>query len=86
MPLPNPGETLLGKYELTTHLGAGGMGTVYAARDLRLGGHVALKFLLPELAARPDIADRFVQEARSPRSARPVTVDKGHLGPYLGDM
>ncbi len=86
MPLPNPGETLLGKYELTTHLGAGGMGTVYAARDLRLGGHVALKFLLPELAARPDIADRFVQEARAGRSITSVHVAKVHDIDRFGDL
>ena len=55
------------------------MGTVFAARDLRLGGLVALKFLLPDLAARPDIASRFVQGgARRPGSITSIHVAKVH--------
>jgi eukaryotic-like serine/threonine-protein kinase len=48
MPL-SPG-TRLGSYEIASLLGAGGMGEVYRARDLRLQREIALK-VLPESAA-----------------------------------
>jgi serine/threonine protein kinase len=49
MPLA-PG-TRLGPYEIAAPLGAGGMGEVYKGRDMRLDHSVALKVLVPELAA-----------------------------------
>jgi serine/threonine protein kinase len=61
MPL-GPG-TRLGSYEIASLIGAGGMGEVYRARDLRLQRDVALK-LLPELAAAdPERRERFRREA-----------------------
>jgi len=45
--------TKLGPYEITTPLGAGGMGEVYRARDTRLGGDVAIKILPKEMSADP---------------------------------
>jgi len=57
--------TRLGPYEITSPLGAGGMGEVYRARDSRLGRDVAVKVLPGSLANDPDRLRRFEQEARS---------------------
>ena len=59
------GDVLAGKYRVDRVLGAGGMGVVVAATHTHLGQRVALKFLLPELAGRPDILARFDREARA---------------------
>jgi serine/threonine protein kinase/tetratricopeptide (TPR) repeat protein len=63
MPL-SPG-TKLGSYEILAALGAGGMGEVYKAKDLKLGRDVAIKVLREELASDPDRLRRFEQEARA---------------------
>lgn len=62
--MPTPGELLGGRYVLVQPIGAGGMATVWRARDTRLGRHVAIKLLRPELAADDDLARRFESEAR----------------------
>lgn len=63
MPL-TPGSHL-GTYEILPPLGAGGMGEVYRARDLRFGRQIALKVLPAEFAANPDRLVRFEREART---------------------
>jgi len=52
-------------YRVVKHLGAGGMGVVYAAEDLRLGRQVALKFIPEELARNPLAIERLKTEARA---------------------
>ena len=57
---------VVGSYRLLTELGAGGMGSVWLAEHLRLGKkRYALKILLPECAANPDIRSRFEREAEA---------------------
>jgi serine/threonine-protein kinase len=60
-----PGHLVRGKYRILRTLGAGGMGTVYLAEHLMLGGRVALKFLATELSRNPSFIKRFRQEARA---------------------
>src|SRR5688500_15715649 len=60
--------TRLGPYSIEAAIGAGGMGEVYRARDLRLGREVALKVLPPDAVADADRQRRFLQEARAASS------------------
>ena len=57
--------TRLGPYEIVAHIGSGGMGEVYRARDRRLNRDVAIKVLPPALARDPDRLVRLEQEARA---------------------
>src|SRR6202521_5988235 len=60
-----PSGKKLGRYEIRSKLGAGGMGEVYLAQDTKLDRKVALKILPAELAANQDRMRRFVQEAKA---------------------
>src|SRR5712671_4108787 len=56
--------TKLAHYEITSHIGSGGMGDVYQATDSKLGRSVAIK-LLPEVFTHDqDRVSRFEREAR----------------------
>jgi len=59
---------LAGRYSVERELGRGGMATVYLARDIRLDRLVAIKVLLPELAVRPELRERFLRETRTAAS------------------
>ncbi|MGH9534800.1 MAG: protein kinase domain-containing protein [Terriglobales bacterium] len=55
----------IGKYEIIAELGRGAMGVVYEARDPLIGRMVALKVITGGQTNRPELLDRFYQEARS---------------------
>jgi serine/threonine protein kinase len=57
--------TKLGRYEIRSKIGAGGMGEVYLAQDTKLDRKVALKILPAEVAADGDRMSRFIQEAKA---------------------
>ena len=71
--MPSPvkeGEILAEKYRVERVLGEGGMGVVVAAMHLELDQRVALKFLLPEALAHPEIVERLAREARAAAKIR----------------
>ena len=57
-------RALAGTYTLLQEIGRGGMGVVYAARDVRLDRLVAIK-VLPDLVSSSDVRERFLREARA---------------------
>src|ERR1700689_5480850 len=57
--------TKLGPYEIQSALGAGGMGEVYRARDIRLDRIVAVKVLASHLSSSPELKQRMEREARA---------------------
>src|SRR5213076_1754455 len=73
-------------YAIDRQLGAGGMATVYVARDLKHDRHVAVKVLRPELAAVLG-ADRFVVEIRTTAALQHPHIlplfDSGTAGGFL---
>ncbi len=76
-------QIIAGRFRVECEIGRGGMGTVYRASHLGLERPVAIKILKQEFAAHPEIADRFMREARTmarlkhPRAA--MIFDAGHL-------
>ena len=86
----HPGQLFSGKYRLLRLLGAGGMGSVWAARNELTDRDFAIKFLLPTLAQNKEALHRFFHEARACGQIKhPAVVDVYDMGqaeggaPYL---
>jgi tetratricopeptide (TPR) repeat protein len=74
----------LGRYEVVGLIAHGGMGSLYMARDPRMGRHLAIK-LLREGHDSPEIRDRFAREAKSAGSLRhPNIVTIYDIGEHEG--
>ncbi len=72
-------------YRIEEKIGQGGMGIVFRARDLRLGRTVALKMVLPELAARSDLQRRLAVEARAASVVNHPVIATVHDFEQVGD-
>jgi len=70
---------VLGHFRILEKLGAGGMGEVYLALDLKLDRKVALKFIHPTLAMDPEARKRFEREARAL-----AALDHSYVGAVYG--
>ena len=76
---------LAGEYSLDRELGRGGMGVVYLAREVRLARPVAIKVLPPALAARAELREAFLREARTAAAlTHPNIVPVYAVGERLG--
>src|SRR5689334_12634952 len=81
--------TRLGRYEIRSKIGKGGMGEVYLAQDTKLDRKVALKILPVDLAADRSRMNRFVQEAKAasglnhPNIITIYEIDETDLGHFI---
>ena len=82
-----PAMKMLGKYQIEKKIGAGGMGTVYLARDTQLKRVVALKVLPRDKAQNPTLVKRFKAEAQAAAQLRHDNIvavyDTGEADGYL---
>ncbi|MEM7232816.1 MAG: alpha/beta fold hydrolase, partial [Planctomycetota bacterium] len=81
------GDVLMERYEIAGLLGSGGMGTVYRAKDRRLGRDVAIKVLSVAHAAQPEMRERFEREMRSAAAfSHPNVMEIHDLGVHDGNQ
>jgi serine/threonine protein kinase len=66
----SPGTVVAGKFRILRPLGQGGMGAVYVVEHVITRHERALKLLHPDMAAMPEVVDRFLREASA----------AGHIG------
>jgi serine/threonine protein kinase len=83
--MPEPGETLNGRYRLDDLIAIGGMGQVWRATDILLGRPVAVKMLLVERSGDPSFQQRFEHEARAMAALRHPGVAAVHDYGATGD-
>src|ERR1700752_1282383 len=77
--------TVVNSYEVLDVIGAGGMGEVYRARDVRLGRDVALKLLPSAVASDVERLQRFEQEARATAALNHPNITAIYdIGTYYG--
>ncbi|QDE91352.1 serine/threonine protein kinase [Myxococcus xanthus] len=75
------GRVVAGRFRILRRLGQGGMGSVYLAEQVGIGQQVAMKFLNSGLSTDPDVARRFLNEAKSyARVAHPNAVTLHDFG------
>jgi tetratricopeptide (TPR) repeat protein/predicted Ser/Thr protein kinase len=90
-PLVQPPASMIGTtvqhYLVRERLGAGGMGEVYLAEDVRLGRPVALKFLLEHVHGDPERRGRLMTEARAASALRSSNIAAIYdIGEYGGSL
>jgi serine/threonine protein kinase len=79
--------TELAHYEITSHVGTGGMGEVWRARDTNLDREVAIKTLPVEFARNTDHLARFRREARAASALNHPNICVVHdLGEHGGQL
>jgi tetratricopeptide (TPR) repeat protein len=70
-------EIILGRFEIVRHLGTGGMGEVYEAKDCQLG-RIAIKTIRSQIASSPRVFERFRQEVALARKVSGLQVCRIH--------
>src|SRR3954466_11218814 len=76
-----PGDLVADRYRLLRTIGEGGMGAVWAAHHELIDRDVAIKVTDEKLASRPEVRDRFLNEARAVgRLRHPNVIDVMDFG------
>jgi dienelactone hydrolase len=77
--------SVVSHYRIISHIGAGGMGTVYLAEDTDLRRHLALKFLPSDKVSNSEAAARLLREARAASALdHPHIATIYEIGQYSG--
>ena len=79
-------KTRLGRYEIRSHIGAGGMGEVYLAQDTELERSVALKVLSADTASDEQRMRRFIHEAKTVSALNHPNIITIHEIGHAGDV